>query len=295
MPLTASQRVHLIVEIARRLGSEQWPIIDLTLSQFDLPIDRWGSDKQSYVFAMIEQAEDRSLLALSRHLGSHIRLDPAQSVADPQFWQTGALRLFVSHLARYRKFAGQLRDDLEQFGISAFVAHDDIEPTSEWQTQIELALATCDAMVALLHPAFHKSDWTDQEIGYAMGRGLLIATVRLGTDPYGFIGRFQALEGINKTTAELADELFGILRYQHRTRETMARAVVNSFAQSTSHRAAQRNMKLLRRLTYWDPSLSTIARRALEENDQLHDAHYIPQKLERFIRNMEERDEEQSS
>ena len=31
--------------------------------------------------------------------------------------------------------------------------------------QIETVLATCDALVALLHDKFHASKWTDQEIG----------------------------------------------------------------------------------------------------------------------------------
>jgi nucleoside 2-deoxyribosyltransferase len=55
-----------------------------------------------------------------------------------------------------------------------------IEPTKEWQNEIEAALSTCDALVALLHPGFHVSMWTDQEIGYAMGRGIPVYSVGFG-------------------------------------------------------------------------------------------------------------------
>jgi hypothetical protein len=45
----------------------------------------------------------------------------------------------------------------------------------------------------LLSKDFHESNWTDQEVGYAVARGIPIIAVRLGRDPYGFIGKFQAL------------------------------------------------------------------------------------------------------
>jgi hypothetical protein len=47
--------------------------------------------------------------------------------------------------------------------------------------------------VALMTEGFHDSVWTDQEVGYAVARGVPIVAVRLGKDPYGFIGKFQAL------------------------------------------------------------------------------------------------------
>ena len=47
--------------------------------------------------------------------------------------------------------------------------------------------------MALLTKEFHESDWTDQEVGYALGRGVPVVPVKRGRDPYGFIGKFQAL------------------------------------------------------------------------------------------------------
>src|SRR5208283_1859713 len=74
-----------------------------------------------------------------------------------------------------------------------FVAHEDIHPTTEWQNEIENALFSMDAFVALMTQEFHDSLWTDQEVGVAFGRGVPIIAVKLGRDPYGFIGKFQAL------------------------------------------------------------------------------------------------------
>ncbi|MFZ5912901.1 MAG: toll/interleukin-1 receptor domain-containing protein [Pseudomonadota bacterium] len=95
-----------------------------------------------------------------------------------------------------------LKISLRLFGVSCFVAHEDIQPTKEWQVEIENALASMDGLVALMTDNFHVSDWTDQEVGFAFARGVPIIAVRLGKDPYGFIGKFQGLAGNWETCAE---------------------------------------------------------------------------------------------
>lgn len=285
MLLSPSQRIHVISEIARRLGNEEWSLIDLTLRTFGLDwTDNWhGDDRASYVMQMIEGADDSGLIQLSRHLGYELTSSRLQ--VEPSFWQAGFSRVFVSHLAKFRGFASETQQELLLYGMSSFVAHNDIEPTAEWQDEIELALATCDAMLVLLHPGFHESDWTDQEIGYAMGRGIMIATVRLGTDPYGFIGRFQALDGQGKTAEELAREVFRVLRRHRMTRRAVAQGVVECFCESKSYKAARRNMELLEGLLYWDATHR--ARAAVDENDQLQRAWGVAGRLETFIDKME--------
>ena len=171
MPLTPSQRVTLLREISTRLSAENWSLIDATLKQFSLPwTDSWNGTLDAYVLRMTEDAPDQALIDLAQHVVFQFEQATPLRV-DPQFWRKGMLRLFISHLATYKVFAADLQAELLSYGISSFVAHSDIEPTSEWQTQIETALASCEALVALLHEKFHESKWADQEIGFAMGRG----------------------------------------------------------------------------------------------------------------------------
>ena len=61
MPLSASKRITLLSEISVRLQMEEWPLIDLTLSQFGLPTtDAWqGGGKSAYVIAMSNGANDK--------------------------------------------------------------------------------------------------------------------------------------------------------------------------------------------------------------------------------------------
>lgn len=113
--------------------------------------------------------------------------------AEKRIWGDEGFRVFLTHKADVKKETSDLKERLRLFGVSCFVAHEDIHPTREWQNEIENALFSMDALVALMTDTFHESDWTDQEVGCAFGRGVPIIAVKLGRDPYGFIGKFQAL------------------------------------------------------------------------------------------------------
>lgn len=117
-------------------------------------------------------------------------------------WWDSGFRLFISHKSEVKKETASLKDGLRLFGISAFMAHEDIHPTKIWQHEIENALATMDGFVALMTEGFHNSDWTDQEVGFALARSVPIIAVRLGADPYGFLGKFQGLPSTWATAAE---------------------------------------------------------------------------------------------
>lgn len=113
--------------------------------------------------------------------------------ATQRIWGDSAFRLFLSHKAAVKKETAELKTRLSAFGVSCFVAHEDIHPTKAWQDEIENALASMDGFVALMTDDFHDSNWTDQEVGYALARGVPMIAVKFGMDPYGFIGKFQAL------------------------------------------------------------------------------------------------------
>jgi hypothetical protein len=268
MALTRSQRIHLMREIAARLGTEDYSLIDVTLRQFSLPVsDEWSGGKDAYVLRMIEKADDDSLVELGQHVGFHTET-PSQGI-DPPFWRKGMFRLFVSHLAAHKVSAAKMQEAALEFGISCFVAHNDIEPTQEWQTQIETALATCDGVVALLHPEFHKSNWTDQELGFGMGRGVPVFAIRLGQDPYGFIGRFQAFNGNGKNAPAIAKELFDAFRKGKQTQKRMSEVLVGLFEESGSFAEAKERVGYLEEATTWDASHGSRVRAAVKNNSQV--------------------------
>ena len=121
------------------------------------------------------------------------------------------LRLFISHVSAHKVQAKQLKVALAGYGIAAFVAHEDIEPTAEWEAVIELALRSMDAMVALLTDTFHESNWTDQEVGFAMGLGKFLIPIRAPKTPYGLMARYQAMRGDLTDISTIAKGVHSIL------------------------------------------------------------------------------------
>jgi hypothetical protein len=282
--MNASERVKLIKAITTLFAAEEWPLIDLTLRQFKLPTDdEWNSnDKTRYILKMVEDASDDVLLELASHLG--IESTPRPSALTPTFWKQGHLRLFISHISAHKSAADSLKTWLHAYNISGFIAHVDIEPTKKWQGEIELALSTADALVALLAPGFHESKWTDQEIGFALGRGLLVISVKMGVDPYGFMGHEQALPCGQELSPQIARNIFDILVKHKQTQKRMSESLVSRFDGSDCFAEAKKNMGLLELAHYWDNRLLDAIGTSAEENSQIRGSFGVPARLKTLLR-----------
>lgn len=166
---------------------------------------------------------------------------------ESRFWAASHFRLFVSHLSVNKDAANNLKRALAPLGISAFVAHEDIKPTKEWQDEIEKALFSMDALAAILAPSFGSSAWTDHEVGIALGRGVLVLPIRYGIDPYGLLGKYQALQGKGRTLGEVSESVFRAILENERTSTRLVSCLVEQFLVAGSSEAAATKLKLLDR------------------------------------------------
>lgn len=277
-----SERIKFIKLIADALGEEEWALIDLTLKQFNLPYtDNWhGSGTANYIMDMIGEASSEQIMELAKHLGVASELD---SVESPKFWEANQPRVFISHLAKFKIETTNLKNELARYGIIGFVAHEDIEPTKHWQSEIELGLSTMDALIALLTPGFNESKWTDQEIGVAIGRQVPIVPVRIELDPYGFIGKYQAIQGKGKTPKDVAREIFEVLITKPGIGQKITSELVKIFSESHSWANAKENMKLLEMSPHFTPELGKKIVNAMKENSQIREAWGVPERIEELL------------
>ena len=157
------------------------------------------------------------------------------SDALERIWDGFHVRVFLSHKATKKIETSRLKQSFADCGIGAFVAHDDIEPTEEWHREIERALFSMDALVSLLTEDFHDSDWTDQEVGVAIGRGVPLVAVMLGRDPYGLMGKGQGLGGCSRTNPnEIALKVFQLLLKRLPDKSRLFECALASYANSVS-------------------------------------------------------------
>jgi hypothetical protein len=223
-----TQKLALTAAIAEELARRySYTDIDTYLEEFGLNTPHSHSNeshKANYVKSTLRGIDAAVLVKIAEDLEVAIPGTRTTILRPPRIWPDDSkFRLFVSHINEHKDKAMRLRECLTPYKISGFVAHEDIRPTSEWQTEIERALNVMDAFLAIHTKGFSNSYWTQQEIGYAVGRGVKIISLKMDQeDPTGFIGKHQALARGNRTAEAIAKEVDAILSDDDLTSARMA-------------------------------------------------------------------------
>jgi hypothetical protein len=238
------ERLGLIDRIGRELQSRMsYAEIETYLKAHGIDTKKPTSGVNSkwvYSKELLGDERDELILRIADELGvphNYVMAEPGRAL-EATFWEPFHFKLFLSHVSSFKATTAQLQAALRKFGISAFVAHVDIEPTREWQDEIQAGLHSMDALAAILMPGFKESNWTDQEVGVAVGRGVLIIPIIRGLNPYGFISKFQGLNASGKRVGDVADELFHILITSPKTRSRMLSCLTETTLQSKSEAEA---------------------------------------------------------
>lgn len=172
---------------------------------------------------------------------------------------------------------------LRAYGIDGFVAHDDIEPSEEWQNAIEVALGTCHALAAFLHDGFRGSAWTDQEVGYGIARRVPILPLMFKLAPHGFMGRWQAARCHGRNPKQVAARIFEMLITDERTRGRAEDAIITSVIHAANFDAGNARTERLSRITDWTPTRLQRLRSALN-NSQISGAWQGKPRVDAILR-----------
>jgi hypothetical protein len=213
----ASERLQIIDLIGRELQSRYgYTEIITYLAAFDIPPPPPVGVNSKWVYSKVAlaTAKDEVVAKIADDLGIGGSIATAIAQANPPaFWRgRPEFRLFISHISKDKGVSTRLKECLAPYGVRGFVAHQDINPTLEWQTEIERALHCMDAMVAGHTKGFSESNWTQQEIGFALGRGVKVISFKMGEDPTGFVSKRQALARQGRTAEIIAKEIDGLLK-----------------------------------------------------------------------------------
>lgn len=249
--LGASKRMAFLDSIGRELQRR------FTFSELDIYLkasrvkglaesDREDS-KWAYAKERLAGISDSDIIKIARDL----ELVGAENANDeptferPENWNDhDRFRLFLSHVSANKDKAHRLKDELSGYGIHAFVAHDDIEPTTRWADEIIRALHTMEAFVAVLSSGFRDSAWCNQESGFAIAKGIKTINFKMGSDdPPGFMGAEQALVWkLGEDAADVSENIVRLMWKDQRTHERLR----ESF--DTQNRVPRRPMAVMNEL-----------------------------------------------
>jgi hypothetical protein len=193
------------------------------------------------------------------------------------------IRVFICHLAKHQAFAADVVEVLRKLQVDGFVAHTSIEPDLEWQIEIQRALDSCDVFVGLLHPEFSKSYWTQQEVGWALGRGVPLCMVSLGEPPVGFPAKHQASRATDVQPFSAASRIIVSLSRSHSFGEEVTERVLDSLQNARSFTDARDAALQLLQMGQLSPRILDGICKAYIDNDQIHPSHVAVPHIRRIL------------
>jgi len=198
---------YCVAEVLDTIFSESSSLIPEVIDYFD--IDLWYQQKDPE---------------------KHKKIFISSAIKSADFWKDGYVKMFVSHLSSNRERMSAMKLGLANWGISAFIAHEDIEASREWRDEVEAGLESMDILVAVVEPGFKESDWCVQEVGYALGRKIDIIPLRAGLDPFGFFGKYQGIQIKGKFPEKVANEIAQTLLKKPQHRNMLLQSMSKAFA-----------------------------------------------------------------
>lgn len=198
---------YCVAEVLDTIFSEGSSLIPEVIDYFDIDLWYQQKDPEKYKKIFVSSA-----------------------IKSADFWKDGYVRMFVSHLSSNRARMSAMKLFLANWGISAFIAHEDIEASREWRDEVEAGLESMHVLVAVVEPGFKESDWCVQEVGYALGRKIDIIPLCVGLDPFGFFGKYQGIQVKGKKPDKVANEIAQTLLKKPQHRNMLLQSMSKAFA-----------------------------------------------------------------
>lgn len=194
------------------------------------------------------------------------------------------IRVFISYSSAQKEIGGTFKRCLISYsGYEAFIAHDDIEGARIFEDEIIIAINNCDFFIPLISEEFKQSAFTDQETGIAVASKKLIIPIKLSNiNPYGFIGKYHALQfkknppnyHFSNNISELASSIsrIGISYKSPKIHKRALDSLVYAFINSSSFDISNATIQTLCKCTDLDKNHITQITNAIKTNPQIKNA-----------------------
>jgi hypothetical protein len=193
--------------------------------------------------------------------------------------------VFLSHISSDADFVDDVGTSLVAHGIAGFVARRDIPKAARWADVLETALLQCDALAAFLRREFRSSEWTDQEVGFALGRQKAVIPLRLerACRPHGFLSRYQAVEIEGAAPADVAAVIFDTLYAKAEEQRNLVPIVLERLLNERRHKMLSLWVHRAVFLPIDDPSVEQALKTTLRTNSIIKTDRRLRAPLEQIL------------
>lgn len=203
---------------------------------------------------------------------------------------------FISYASSDKKIAGKLKRYLMLYcGFDVFLAHEDMQPSIEWEKEIMEAIKKADYFIPLISEGFKTSDFTDQEVGAAVCMEKRIIPVKLQRiSPYGFMSRYQAFQykltpyqnSITDNILQLTIQVALLTRYYKDDVLNLkaTNSIIFALFKSSSFDASNTIIKIICQMRNLNQKHIELIKKAIELNSQVAGAFDVDN-LKYFLQN----------
>jgi len=193
--------------------------------------------------------------------------------------------IFLSYSSLDKKVAGKIHTYLQnEFGVEVFLAHHDIKPATSWIDEIRKNLYECDVLIALLTENFYKSEWTQQEIGFALCRNIFIIPINAGEIPKGFLNIVQAIKLDPQDIYGTCLKIGELIVKQDHLKNDFLDSYIRKFSNSSSFNETSKKLSNLMNLKdFFSPKQKNDILRAVICNYQIYNYAKTKEIIDKFI------------
>jgi hypothetical protein len=193
-------------------------------------------------------------------------------------WSHRGLKLFISHRDDQKSLLALLRQPLEVYGMTPFLAHEAIEAGTVWREELKKGLSSMDALFAYCSEGFSKSDWTAQEVGYGFGKNVPVIAVMAGENLRGLLEPVQGAKmKINDEASarSLAEHLFDQLKKDDRAKQRLSEGLALELKFAGTFAYARGLAERMIELGEMSKRARQDVQLALQVNEQTSDAKHM--------------------
>lgn len=138
---------------------------------------------------------------------------------------------------------------------------------------------------------FFQSCWTNQEIGFALGRGVPIISLKLEKEaPQGFIQDTQAIICGLDSNQDTVSKIYKVLSQKLNHEERIRKSLIQAFIKSPNFEETLKRFTRLQSLEkITDLDIKQIIK-GFNHNDQLYNCRYLVPKFLNFLKNRTDQD-----
>lgn len=192
------------------------------------------------------------------------------------------LKLFLSYSYKDKRIASAIKEAFEHYGMDAFLAHENIDVGKQWRVVILDNLKKFDVFVPIVSENFTDSEWTDQEVGFAICQEKLIVPITIDNQvPHGFLEMLQRITKFecsecekNYNPSELildckksVFEIIRIIASKTELKKNLADSLIRSLSNIFTYANAENHFEILNSLQpFSEDQINEIINQSIQNN-----------------------------